>query len=73
ITINTTTGLISGLIVGTDYTVTSGNGSCTSVASAIFNNAAQLVTPAVPTISSTAASCSSAETSTISNYNASNT
>ena len=73
ITINTTTGLISGLTVGTDYTVTSGNGSCTSVASAIFNNAAQLVTPDVPTISSTAASCSSAETSTISNYSASNT
>ncbi|EAZ94947.1 CHU large protein; uncharacterized [Flavobacteria bacterium BAL38] len=67
------TGLISGMTVGTSYTVTATNGGCTSVASASFSNAAQLPTPAVPTITSVAASCSAAGSSTISNYSASNT
>ncbi|WP_445905256.1 Ig-like domain-containing protein, partial [Flavobacterium sp.] len=67
------TGLISGMTVGTSYTVTATNGGCTSTASASFSNAAQLPTPAVPTITSVAATCSSAGSSTISNYNASNT
>ncbi|MEM0578803.1 Ig-like domain-containing protein, partial [Flavobacterium polysaccharolyticum] len=63
ITINTTTGLISGLIVGTDYTVTSGNGSCTSVASAIFNNAAQLAVPsAALVLGGTSSICTGATT-----------
>ena len=66
-------GLISGMVAGTSYTVTSGNATCTSVASASFSNAAQLPTPAVPTISSTAATCAAAGTSTITNYLASNT
>ena len=66
-------GLISGMVAGTSYTVTSGNATCTSVASASFSNAAQLPTPAVPTISSTAASCAAAGTSTITNYLAANT
>ena len=61
------------MTVGTSYTVTATNGGCTSLASASFSNAAQLATPAVPTITSVAASCSSAGSSTISNYNASNT
>ncbi|MGH2665447.1 beta strand repeat-containing protein, partial [Flavobacterium sp.] len=67
------TGLISGMVIGTSYTVTSNNGSCTSGASAPFSNAAVLVTPAVPTISSTAPTCLVAGTSTISNYSAANT
>jgi gliding motility-associated-like protein len=67
------TGLISGMIVGTSYTVTATNGGCTSVASASFSNAAQLPTPATPTITSVVASCSAAGSSTISNYSASNT
>ncbi|MBF7091758.1 gliding motility-associated C-terminal domain-containing protein, partial [Flavobacterium sp. ALJ2] len=41
-------GLISGMAIGTDYTVTSGDVNCTSVASASFSNAAQLATPEVP-------------------------
>ncbi|MQP63621.1 hypothetical protein GFJ99_13055, partial [Flavobacterium sp. LMO6] len=66
-------GVISGMTVGTSYTVTATNGGCTSVASASFSNAAQLPTPPVPTITSVAASCSAAGSSTISNYSASNT
>ena len=61
-------GLITGMTVGTPYTVTSGIGTCTSAASATFTNAAMLATPAVPTITSTAATCSAAEISTIGNY-----
>ena len=67
-------GLISGMTFGTSYTVTATNGGCTSLASSVsFSNAAQLPTPAVPTITSVAADCSAAGSSTISNYNASNT
>ncbi len=66
-------GLISGMAEGISYTVIATNGGCSSVASASFSNATQLPTPLVPTISSTATSCSSAGTSTISNYDASNT
>ncbi|MCL9805714.1 gliding motility-associated C-terminal domain-containing protein, partial [Flavobacterium amniphilum] len=67
------TGLISGMVIGTSYTVTASNGTCTSGASASFSNAAVLVTPAVPTISTTPPTCSIAGTSTISNYNAAHT
>ncbi|OOG78800.1 T9SS sorting signal type C domain-containing protein [Flavobacterium sp. A45] len=66
-------GAISGMTVGTSYTVTATSGGCTSVASASFSNAAQLPTPAIPTLSSTAASCSADGTTTISNYLAGNT
>ncbi|MCK6606830.1 MAG: hypothetical protein L6Q46_00835, partial [Flavobacterium sp.] len=66
-------GLISGMTVGTSYTVTASNGSCSSVASASFSNAAMLVTPAVPTITTTAPTCVADGTSTITNYNAANT
>ncbi|MDN3655827.1 T9SS type A sorting domain-containing protein [Ferruginibacter paludis] len=66
-------GLISGMTVGTSYTVTSNNGSCTSAASAPFSNAAMLATPAAPTITSVPATCSAAGSSTISNFSASNT
>jgi hypothetical protein len=40
-----TGGLISGMVAGTSYTVTSNNGSCTSPASASFSNAANLAAP----------------------------
>ncbi|RBA27993.1 beta strand repeat-containing protein, partial [Flavobacterium tibetense] len=65
----TAAGLIENMVVGTSYTVTAGNTTCTSVASASFINAAQLITPAVPTISTTAPTCSSNGASTITNYN----
>ncbi|HBD27101.1 MAG TPA: hypothetical protein DC020_09825, partial [Flavobacterium sp.] len=58
-------GLISGMVVGTSYTVTAGNGSCTSVASASFTNLATLPVPSQPTISTTAPTCSSDGISTI--------
>ena len=38
-------GLISGMIIGTSYTVTASNGSCISAPSATFSNAAQLPNP----------------------------
>ncbi len=64
-------GVITGMAVGTNYTVTATNAAgCISAASAQFSNAAQLAAPAVPTVTSTAASCAAAGTSTISNYNA---
>uniref|UniRef100_UPI003782F8EC hypothetical protein n=1 Tax=Flavobacterium sp. TaxID=239 RepID=UPI003782F8EC len=55
-------GLISGMAEGISYIVIATNGACSSVASASFSNATQLPTPLVPTISSTATSCSSAGT-----------
>ncbi|MCO4293400.1 hypothetical protein NF867_11035, partial [Solitalea sp. MAHUQ-68] len=63
-----TGGVISGMTAGTSYTVTASNGGCTSAPSSAFSNAAMLVTPAVPTITPTAATCSAAGSSTISNY-----
>lgn len=66
-------GLVSGMTIGTSYTVTSKTGTCTSAASGSFSNAAMLTTPSVPTISSTAATCSAAGSTNISNYFASNT
>ncbi|MCO4292657.1 Ig-like domain-containing protein, partial [Solitalea sp. MAHUQ-68] len=67
------TGAISGMVLGTSYTVTADNGSCTSLASASFSNAAMLAAPAVPTLASTAATCAADGSSSISNYSASNT
>ena len=66
-------GVISGLTAATGYTVTAGNGSCTSAASISFNIATQLTIPAVPTILTNAATCSSDGTASVSNYNVSNT
>jgi gliding motility-associated-like protein len=43
------------------------------LASSAFSNAAQLATPLVPIITTTAATCSASGSSTITNYNASNT
>ncbi|SHJ48917.1 hypothetical protein SAMN05444337_2062, partial [Flavobacterium haoranii] len=65
------TGLISGMTPGTSYTVVADNGSCSSSSSVSFTNDAMLTTPAVPTVSSVAADCSSDEISSISNYDGS--
>ncbi len=47
-------GAITGMTVGTNYTVTATNaGGCISAASAQFSNAAQLAAPAVPIITGT--------------------
>ncbi|MBE9576848.1 T9SS type B sorting domain-containing protein, partial [Flavobacterium proteolyticum] len=62
------TGAISGMTNGTSYTVAASNGSCTSAASLSFSTSAQLTTPSVPTITTTAATCSASGTATISNY-----
>lgn len=61
-------GAITGMITGTSYTVVSNNGTCTSLSSASFVNAAQLSIPVTPTISVAAATCSSNEVATITNY-----
>ncbi|WP_208328376.1 gliding motility-associated C-terminal domain-containing protein [Flavobacterium poyangense] len=66
-------GLISGMTIGTSYTVTASNGGCISGVSASFSNSDILPTPATPTISSTVPTCLAAGTSTISNYSAANT
>lgn len=61
-------GAITGMITGTSYTVVSNNGTCTSLSSASFVNAAQLSIPVTPIISVAAATCSSNEVATITNY-----
>ncbi|NTW91490.1 MAG: hypothetical protein HGA35_06150, partial [Erysipelotrichaceae bacterium] len=63
-------GLISGMTLGTSYTVTSGNGTCTSAASASFSNAVMLSTPSLPTLTIAQPSCGVSGTLTITNYNA---
>ncbi len=63
-------GTIAGATPGTTYTITAGNGGCTSTP-ASFTNAAQLPTTATPTINTVAATCSTAGSSTITNYNTS--
>lgn len=66
-------GAITGMTVGTSYTVTANNGSCNSPASAAFSNAPPANAPATPTITNTPATCAAAGSSTISNYNAAHT
>ncbi|WKW45959.1 Ig-like domain-containing protein [Myroides sp. JBRI-B21084] len=67
-TVDTTTGVISGMTAGTTYVVTTNNGSCTSASSASFSIQPMLTTPVVPTISTTAATCTAAGTATITNF-----
>ncbi|MBE9576158.1 PKD-like domain-containing protein [Flavobacterium proteolyticum] len=62
------TGLISGMTLNTLYEVTASNATCTSVASAQFNNLVMLVTPVVPTVSITAPTCTADGFATITNY-----
>ena len=69
----TSIGLINGLTAGTatiTYTITGTGGCPNSIAT---RDVVVTGTPAVPTITSVAATCSAAGSSTISNYNASNT
>ncbi|MEN9913648.1 MAG: putative adhesin, partial [Bacteroidota bacterium] len=61
-------GGISGLTTGTSYTLTSSNGFCTSLNSLAFSIDFQLITPPAPIIATTAATCFSNGTATISNY-----
>jgi gliding motility-associated-like protein len=63
-------GVISGMVVGTNYNVTASNGSCSSSASIDFSNLPMLTIPPTPTISSVAPTCSANGSSTVSNYNA---
>jgi|GEM_PF-3312173 len=53
---------------GTAYTLTAANATCTSVASASFTNDVQLPEPVAPSVTTTAASCTSPGTATVSNY-----
>ncbi|MEP6806230.1 MAG: hypothetical protein ABI892_17015, partial [Flavobacterium sp.] len=63
------TGVISGMLDGTDYIVAAKSTSnCSSASTSAFRNNAMLVTPNVPTIISTAPTCSSDGISTVSNY-----
>jgi gliding motility-associated-like protein len=62
------TGMITGMTLGTSYTVTATVGSCTSASSASFTNLAQLTVPTVPTVSVTAPTCSANGFATITNY-----
>jgi gliding motility-associated-like protein len=63
------TGGISGIIVGTNYTVEANDGSCSSSQSASFTNLTALSTPETPTLLSTPATCLNDGNSTITNYN----
>ena len=62
-------GAISGMSVGTNYTVTADDGNCPSAASATFSNGALTAPPAVPAVSTLPASCSSDGVAAITNYN----
>ena len=64
-------GTITGMTAGTSYTVTTSNGSCSSAASISFSVAAQLTTPVVPTVSTTAATCLTDGTAAITNFDGS--
>jgi len=66
-------GLISGMVTGTTYTVISNDGNCPSISSESFLNQAIAPPPVAPTISSISPTCSSDGISTISNYNVSYT
>jgi gliding motility-associated-like protein len=66
-------GTIVGATVGTAYTITSANGGCTSASSATFTNLIVLFTPARPTVSITAPTCTADGFTTLTNYSAANT
>lgn len=67
-----TGGSISGATAGTNYTVVAETGGCTSTSSS-FTVATQLPTPNAPTVATTAATCSSDGTATVSDYDGSYT
>ena len=62
-------GIITGMVVGTAYTVTAGNGICISNNSVAFTNLAMLTTPVVPIITTAVPTCFADGNSTITNYN----
>lgn len=64
-------GAITGMTLGASYTLVADNGSCSSSSSASFSNDAQLVVPATPLITTTAATCAADGSSTVSNYDGS--
>lgn len=66
-------GVITGMVTGTNYTLIAGTGSCAAPPSAPFSNAAATGSVVDPIVSTTAATCSSNGSSTITTYNASNT
>lgn len=61
-------GVVSGMVIGTTYTVSTSNASCPLGDSAPFSIAAMLPSPVVPTITSTAPTCSADGSSLVSNY-----
>src|SRR5690625_462975 len=61
-------GNISGLIAGTEYTVTSGEGDCTSEASASFEIDEALEVPDAPVVSVTVADCGIEGSASIDNF-----
>ncbi len=63
-------GAMSGLVVGTSYSVVADDGSCSSGSSVSFSIGAQLASPPVPNVSSTPPTCVADGSSAISNYNA---
>jgi len=63
-------GAISGMTVGTSYTVVASVAGCESLASAAFSNSGVSSPPANPTISNQPPTCTSAGTCSISNFNA---
>ena len=67
-TVDITTGVITNMTTGTPYTVTNYNGSCTSLDSAPFTIDIQLSTPEAPLVDTTATTCLSDGTATISNH-----
>lgn len=62
-------GEVTGMDVGTNYTVIANDGACNSVQSAIFSNSAIVPAPLAPTIATILPTCTNDGSSTISNYN----
>jgi gliding motility-associated-like protein len=63
-------GVVTGFTCGTPYTITATNASTCFATSASFTVQCQLAAPAVPTVSTTVATCSANGTATVSNYSA---
>lgn len=64
-----TGGLVSGMVAGNSYTVVATLGTCPpSDTSAVFSNETQLIAPAVPTVTSTAATCDADGSSVVDNF-----
>ncbi|OXG05560.1 T9SS type B sorting domain-containing protein [Flavobacterium araucananum] len=61
-------GFITGMAIGKQYTVTSGDLNCISDKSAFFSYTPQLPIAEVPVITSTTATCTAGSTHTIKNY-----